>query len=89
MDRMTEPVGDRGVRSVALSKIQGVTIASHPFDAMRGEVEPIHSPLAAMVPEDNYYLHFNTLAKLHELTDLAIFEPYQRELMGSESEPSE
>ena len=28
-------------------------------------------------------------AKLHELTDLAIFEPYQRELMGSESEPSE
>ena len=28
-------------------------------------------------------------AKLHELTGLAIFEPYQQELMGSESEPSE
>ncbi len=68
-DRMTNTNRDRSERSVVFADIPAVAVKSHPFDEMRGEAEPIHGRLAALVPEDHYFLRFRSVDKLLELLD--------------------
>lgn len=71
LDRMTDPNRDRSERLVNFEDILPVTVRSHTFDEMRKGKTPVHSALAELVPEDQYYLRFNSMDKLRELLDFA------------------
>lgn len=57
-------------RTVDVKKVPGITIAEHPWEKMMEGKKPTPEPLAALVPHDNYYLHFKNLAKFIELGEL-------------------
>jgi len=71
LDRMVETDRDRGERKIAFADISAVDVKSHPFDEMRAGKEPVHGKLAALVPEDHYYLRFRSVARLLEMLDFA------------------
>ncbi|MBA2662765.1 MAG: hypothetical protein H0U74_10750 [Bradymonadaceae bacterium] len=50
-------------QTIALSAIEGVPLAEHPWDKMIAELgqEPVVEPLAAFVPDDMLYIHFHDL----------------------------
>ncbi len=58
-------------RTVDVKKVQGITIAEHPWVKMMAGKKPTPEPLSKLVPHDNYYLHFKNLAKFIELGELA------------------
>jgi hypothetical protein len=60
---------DRGQRTVDLVKVPGINIAEHDWKRMMGDKKPAPEPLARLVPQDNYYLHFKDIRKLIELGD--------------------
>ena len=70
LDRMTEAERDRAARTVPLDQVERLTIPSHPFDRIRGGAEPRFSPLARLVPEENYYAHFSDVPALTRLLGL-------------------
>jgi hypothetical protein len=55
---------DEGERAIDVSKVQGVDVAEHPWKQMIGDKKAAPEPLAQVVPDDNYYVHFKTVAKL-------------------------
>ncbi len=61
---------DKGQRTIDIGKIQGIDIAEHPWVKMMGKNKPAPEPLAKLVPQDNYYLHFKNIAKFLEAGDL-------------------
>ncbi len=71
LDRMANPDRDRGERKVLFGDIPAVAVKAHPFAEMRGGKDPIHGKLAALVPEDHYFLRFRSVARLLELLDFS------------------
>jgi hypothetical protein len=61
---------DNGQRTVDISRIAGIDIAEHPWKKMMGDKKPAAEPLARLVPNDNYYIHFKQIDKLIELGEL-------------------
>jgi hypothetical protein len=61
---------DKGERTIDISKVKGIDIAAHPWKKMMGDRRPGPEPLARLVPEDNYYLHFKSIVKFLDLGDL-------------------
>ena len=57
-------------RSVPIDKVEGITIAEHPWEKMMAGKKPTAEPLAKLVPHDNYYIHFKNIAKFIETSDL-------------------
>ncbi|MCA9310374.1 MAG: hypothetical protein KDA21_04160 [Phycisphaerales bacterium] len=57
-------------RTIAVDTIEGVTVPSHDYEALRQGREVVCSDLAALVPDDQYYLRFPSLRELFEATDL-------------------
>lgn len=70
LDRMLRDVPTTEPRTIDVSSLAGVGVPAMPFDQMRKGREPRFSALAKLVPGDQWYLHFETLAKLQELADL-------------------
>jgi hypothetical protein len=69
--RMLNPgVRDAGERKIEVAKVAGIDIAEHPWKEMIGNKQPAIEPIARLVPNDNYYLHFKNFSKLVELGDL-------------------
>lgn len=56
---------------VPISELQGPTIQSHPWTEMLAGRQPEFSSLAACVPEDQYYVRFESVARLLEVLDLS------------------
>lgn len=71
LDRMLNTDRDRGERKTPFADIPAVAVKSHPFDEMRGDKEPVHGALAALVPQDHYFLRFRSVARLLELLDFS------------------
>jgi len=69
---------------VPLSKLQGPTIKSHPWEVMLAGKKPAISPLALAVPEDQYYIEFRSVGKLLEI--LAAGDLYSSYLFNQSSQ---
>src|SRR5262249_38600370 len=57
-------------RNLPVAKLRGIDIAEHDWKKMMGDKKPAAEPLAAMVPHDNYYVHFKRIAKFIEFSEL-------------------
>lgn len=58
-------------RTIDVASIQGVQTKSHPFAEMLKGKTPVFSPIAKMIPADQYMLRFTSVAKLQQLADFA------------------
>lgn len=63
------PTPYRPEERVAVSRIAGPTVKSHPWEKMLAGRKPEISPLARNVPEDFYFAEFRTLTKLLDAYD--------------------
>ena len=73
LERMRNAIARPGqpeVRTVPIATVPGIDIAEHPWKKMMGDKKPAPEPLARLVPADNYYIHFKTIAKFLETGDL-------------------
>jgi len=71
MERMlTRNFRDEGQRKIDIKKVAGIDIAEHPWKKMMGDKKPAPEPLAQLVPDDNYYIHFKNVRKLIEMGEL-------------------
>jgi hypothetical protein len=70
--RRMNPVGPRAEekRTVPIAKVPGIDIAEHPWEKMIGDRKPAPEPFARLVPHDNYYLHFKSIARFLEFSEL-------------------
>lgn len=59
----------RPEEKVAVSRLAGPTVKSHPWEKMLAGRTPEISPLARAVPEDFYFAEFRTLTKMLEAYD--------------------
>ena len=66
MDRRT----GCGTALVAISKVEGIDVAEHPWKEMIGDKKPAPEAFARLVPADNYYIHFKHMARFIEFTEL-------------------
>jgi hypothetical protein len=57
-------------RTIDIRKVEGITIAEHPWVKMMAGRKPTPEPLAKMVPHDNYYIHFKSIRKFIEFSEL-------------------
>src|SRR5206468_1597327 len=62
---------DAGKRTVPIAKVEGIDIAEHPWEKMMGGKKPAAEPIARLVPDDNYYVHFQNIRKFIEFSELA------------------
>jgi hypothetical protein len=60
---------DQGPRMYPVGKIEGVTIAEHPWERMMEGKKPRPEPLARWVPADNYYVALRDVAAYVEAAD--------------------
>ena len=56
---------------IAIEKLIGPTVQSHPWAKMLGQKKPDVGTLANCVPEDFYFAEFRTIAKLNDVTSLS------------------
>jgi hypothetical protein len=71
LERMlTTGFRDEGKRTIDIDKVQGITIAEHPWKDMMGDKKPAAEPLARFAPHDNYYITFKNVRKLIEFNEL-------------------
>lgn len=71
LQRMLMPgFRDNGKRTIPIDKIEGITIAEHPWDKMMGDKKPALEPVAKLIPDDNYYFHFKNVRKFIEFSEL-------------------
>jgi hypothetical protein len=70
--RRMNPVAPRGEakRTIPIAKIQGIDVAEHPWEKMMGDKKPAPEPFARFVPHDNYYIHFKSIARFLEFSQL-------------------
>lgn len=61
---------DNGKRTIPIGKIEGITIAEHPWDEMMGGKKPAFEPMAKLIPDDNYFIHFKNVRKFIEFSEL-------------------
>lgn len=59
-----------GPREIELTKVPGIDIAEHPWQQMMGGKKPNDEPLARMIPHDNYFITFKSLATFLDAGDL-------------------
>jgi hypothetical protein len=59
-----------GKRTIPIAKIEGITIAEHPWDKMMGDKKPAAEPIAQLIPDDNYYIHFKNVRQFIEFSEL-------------------
>ncbi len=59
-----------GEETVAIERLSGPEIRSHPFEEMLGGRRPAIEKTAALVPEDAWYLHFSSITAQIRLADL-------------------
>jgi hypothetical protein len=71
LDRMRNADLDTGARDVPLDRIKGVAVRSHPWKEMIGARQPQIEPIAALVPEDQYYVRFTTTRALSDFFEFA------------------
>jgi hypothetical protein len=57
-------------RTIPIAKVQGIDIAEHPWEKMMGDKKPAAEPFARLVPHDNYYIHFKSIARFLEFAEL-------------------
>jgi hypothetical protein len=57
-------------RTVAIKDVRGIDIAEHPWEKMIGDKKPAPETFAKLVPHDNYYIHFKSIAKFLEFAEL-------------------
>jgi hypothetical protein len=69
LDRMTNPPAGTPAPTIPIADIVPVTIASHPYDEMRAGAEPVDTPLSRLIPEDQWFIRFGSIAKALELAD--------------------
>jgi hypothetical protein len=67
---LTRDFRDTAKRTVDVATVSGITIAEHPWQKMMGKKRPSPEPLAGLVPHDNYYVHFKSIAKFIEFGEL-------------------
>ncbi|MBC7933727.1 MAG: hypothetical protein H7Z38_24460, partial [Rubrivivax sp.] len=67
--RTPPPAPYRPEEKVAVSRIMGPTVKSHPWEKMLAGRKPEISPLALSVPEDFYFAEFRTLTKMLDAYD--------------------
>jgi hypothetical protein len=71
MQRLLNPnARDNEPRTVDITKVQGIDIAEHPWTQMMAGKKPTPEPLAKLVPNDNYYVHFKNIRKFIEFGEL-------------------
>lgn len=68
--RMNGMRGDNQKRTIDIAKVQGIDIAEHPWEKMMGENKPAPEPMARLVPQDNYYVHFKNIRTFIEFGEL-------------------
>ena len=56
--------------TIQVASLQGPTVESHPWKEMLGGKNPQVSPLSLNVPDDQYFIVFNSLNRLLDLLDL-------------------
>ncbi|HWG46649.1 MAG TPA: hypothetical protein VN688_28060 [Gemmataceae bacterium] len=61
---------DTGKRSIPIAKIEGIDVAEHPWDKMMGDKKPAPEPMAKLIPNDNYYIHFKNVRQFITFSDL-------------------
>jgi hypothetical protein len=61
---------DNGKRNIPIGKIEGIDVAEHPWDKMMGDKKAASEPMAKLIPDDNYYLHFKDVRKFIEFSEL-------------------
>jgi hypothetical protein len=61
---------DTTPRTVPIDKVEGITVAEHPWEKMMAGKRPADEPVARLVPDDNYYIHFKDVRKFIEFTEL-------------------
>lgn len=71
LDRMTNASPDTGPRDVPIDQIEGVTVQSHPWREMMGSKQPSIEPIAALVPDDQYYVRFRTTRSMRDFLEFA------------------
>ena len=71
LDRMRNINADSGVRDTSVDQLQGVMVPSHPWEQMIGTKTPEIEAIAALVPEDQYYVRFKTTRALADFLDYA------------------
>lgn len=64
------PAPYRPEEKVAVSRLAGPTVKSHPWEKMLAGRTPEISPLARYVPEDFYFAEFRTLTKMLDAYDV-------------------
>ena len=67
--RLIRPTTQPQLRTVPVQNILGIDLAEHPWAKMMGNKQPDREPLAELVPADNYYARFRSLAKVLALGD--------------------
>ncbi len=80
--RRNLPSGNADVtqQNVLVSTLQGPTTKSHPWKEMLGNQPRKTSPLASYIPEDQYYIRFQSVSKLLEV--LALSDQWGAHLMS-------
>jgi hypothetical protein len=61
---------DTTPRVVPIDKIEGIAVPEHPWEKMMAGKRPAPEPVAKLVPDDNYYIHFKDVRKFIEFTEL-------------------
>jgi hypothetical protein len=70
LDAMTGGGDPRGPsKTVPFEKLQGPSIKSHPWEKMLGDQKPQVSPLARLVPSNQYFVQARSLTKLVDLVE--------------------
>jgi hypothetical protein len=70
LDRMRQTRLDKGKRKHDIKKISGITVKGHPWKKMIGDKSPAIEPIAALIPDDQYYIRFKTSKKLKDFLQL-------------------
>jgi hypothetical protein len=61
---------DTTPRVVPIDKVEGIAVPEHPWEKMMAGKAPAPEPVAKLVPDDNYYVHFKDVRKFIEFTEL-------------------
>lgn len=70
LQRMLELEKKKEPRTIPVQKIQGINIAEHPWKKMMGDKKPAIERMALVVPHDQYYVTFHSMAALIRFGDL-------------------
>jgi hypothetical protein len=71
LHRLLQPeIAAAGERTVDILHVGGVAVPEQPSDRLLADKRPAVEPLARLVPHDNYYVYFQSVARFIEAGDL-------------------